>query len=67
MTLGTDVRERRRTLGLLQTDVADMAGASERFVRDLEHDKPTLRLDKVTAVLDVLGLELRAELRRTDA
>lgn len=64
MTLGEDVRERRRDLALLQVDVADMAGVSERFVRELEHDKATLRLDKTRAVLEVLGLELRAELRR---
>lgn len=64
MTLGEDVRGRRRDLALLQVDVADMAGVSERFVRELEHDKATLRLDKTRAVLEVLGLELRAELRR---
>lgn len=65
MTLGEDVRARRRDLGLLQIDVADMGGVSERFVRELEHDKPTLRLDKVIAVLDVLGLELHARIRET--
>lgn len=63
MTLGSDVRARRRDLHLLQVDVADMSGVSERFVRDLEHDKPTQRLDKVAAVLEVLGMELRARLR----
>ncbi|MDO5627153.1 MAG: type II toxin-antitoxin system Y4mF family antitoxin [Mobilicoccus sp.] len=63
MSLGRDVRARRAALHLLQVDVADMAGVSERFVRELEHDKPTLRLDKVVAVLDVLGLDLRAVLR----
>ena len=65
MTLGEDVRARRRDLRLLQIDVADMGGVSERFVRELEHDKSTLRLDKVNAVLDVLGLELRAHVRET--
>lgn len=64
MTLGDDVRARRRDLRLLQVDVADMAGVSERFVREVEHGKPTLRLDKLAAVLHVLGLELRAELRQ---
>lgn len=65
MTLGTDVRRRRRDLQLLQIDLADLAGVSERFVRDLEHDKPTLRLDKLLAVLGVLGLELAAVPRST--
>lgn len=65
MSLGEDVRTRRRDLKLLQVDVADMAGVSERFVRELEHDKSTVRLDKASAVLRVLGLELRAAVRDT--
>ena len=60
MSLGHEIRGRRRSLGLLQIDVAEMASVSERFVREAEHDKPTLRLDKLAAVLDVLGLELHA-------
>lgn len=65
MSLGEDVRTRRRNLKLLQVDVADMAGVSERFVRELEHDKATVRLDKASAVLGVLGLELHAAVRDT--
>lgn len=61
--LARDLRARRKQLGLRQRDLADLAGTSERFVRDLEHGKPSVRLDKVAAVLDVLGLELRAQLR----
>jgi len=61
--LPADVRARRRDLGLRQADLADLSGTSERFIRELEHGKATLRLDKVIAVLDALGLELRAALR----
>jgi HTH-type transcriptional regulator / antitoxin HipB len=64
-TLGEQVRQRRRQLGLLQSDLAGLAAVSERFVRELEHDKATVRLDKLRAVLAVLGLELQATLRRT--
>ena len=64
MSLGQDVRTRRRSLGLGQIELAELADVSERFVRSLEQDKTTVRLDKLTAVLDVLGLELRAEPRR---
>lgn len=62
--LGQDIRARRRELGLRQQDVADLALTSERFVRELEGGKATVRLDKLRAVLDALGLDLRAELRR---
>jgi HTH-type transcriptional regulator / antitoxin HipB len=61
--LAADVRSRRRALGLGQQDLADLSGASVRFVRNLEHGKPSIRLDKLVAVLDVLGLELRAGVR----
>lgn len=49
---------RRKELGLRQEDLALLAGVSERFVRQLEAGKPTVRLDTLTAVLDALGLEL---------
>ncbi len=63
-TLGATVRRRRRELNLLQSQVAQMAEVSERLVREVEHDKPSLRLDTLRRVLAVLGLELRAEVRR---
>lgn len=64
LALGADVRRRRRSLGLKQEELADLAGTSARFVGALENGKPTVRMDKVIAVLDALGLELRADLRR---
>lgn len=65
MTLGEEVRTRRRELGLLQAEVAELADVSERFVRAVEHDKETVQLDKLRSLLDALGLELHATLRRT--
>lgn len=65
-SLATDVRRRRRNLGLRQEELADLAGTSARFISTLERGKPTVRLDKLMAVLDALGLELRAEVRRPD-
>jgi HTH-type transcriptional regulator/antitoxin HipB len=62
--LAIDVRARRRDLGLTQLDVADLAGVSDRFVMELEQGKTTVRLDKLTAVLDAIGLTLRVELRK---
>jgi y4mF family transcriptional regulator len=62
-TLGEQVRARRRELHLGQDEVADLAGVSPTLVRSIEHDKPTLRLDKVRAVLNVLGLEFTARIK----
>jgi transcriptional regulator with XRE-family HTH domain len=52
-------------LHLGQEEVADLAGVSPSFVRFVEHDKPTLRLDKMRAVLTVLGLEITVTAKST--
>lgn len=56
--LAHTVRERREDLGLRQVELAALAGCSERFVHTVENGKPSLRLDKVLDVLEVLGLDL---------
>lgn len=56
--LAEAVRERRLELGLRQADLAELGGCSRRFVHTLEQGKPTLRLDKLLDVLEVLGLGL---------
>jgi len=54
---------RRKALGVTQREVAEMAGCDPAFVGDLENGKPSVRLDKLRAVLDVLGLELTVRVR----
>ncbi|MCP4872145.1 MAG: helix-turn-helix transcriptional regulator [Proteobacteria bacterium] len=63
-SVGAQVRDRRKTLGLKQQELADLAGCSARFVHTVEAGKETVRLDKLRDLLDVLGLELRVEARR---
>ncbi len=55
-SLAKAVRTRRRHLNLSQAELADLAQCSPRFVHMLEHGKPTLRLNKLLDVLEVLGL-----------
>ena len=62
--LAVDVRARRKDLALTQVEVAELADVSERFVMELEQDKPTVRLDKLSAVLDAIGMTLRAQVRQ---
>jgi y4mF family transcriptional regulator len=52
------VKARRKQLHLSQPDLAAKAGVGLRFVRDLEQNKPTLRADKLNAVLRLFGYEL---------
>lgn len=56
--LARQVRARRKTLGLRQGELADLAGCSERFVYSLEQAKSTVQLAKTLDVLRVLGLDL---------
>lgn len=56
---------RRREVGLRQADLAQLAEVSERFVREVEAGKASVRLDKLRPVLDVLGLELALRPRET--
>lgn len=57
--IGSAIRERRKQLGLTQQTLALYSGVSAKFIVELESDKPTVRLDKVFQVLDVLGYELK--------
>jgi HTH-type transcriptional regulator/antitoxin HipB len=61
--LGPLIRARRKQLGLNQTDLADVARTTLRFISELERGKPTAQLDGVLRVLAALGIELEARLR----
>ena len=59
--LGAEIRRKRRALQLTQEALAELAQCGPDFLYDLEHGKPTVRLDKLVSVLGVLGLRLRLE------
>ena len=52
------VKEMRRQYELTQRQLAEKAGVGLRFLRELESDKPTLRMDKVNMVLVMFNAEL---------
>lgn len=56
--LGLAIRERRKELGLNQTELADVARTSLRLVSELERGKATAQLGGVLRVLAALGLDL---------
>lgn len=56
--LGRAVRARRKALKLTQIGLSQLAGCGPDFIYDVESGKPSLRLDKLLDVLEVLGLEL---------
>ncbi len=59
LDIGYAIKDRRAQLGLTQAQVADAAGISKRCLWSLElGQNPGVQLDKLTAVLKVLGLDL---------
>ena len=56
--VGDFARRQRQLLGLKQEDVSGLANTGNRFIVDLEKGKPTLQLQMVLEVLDLLGLEV---------
>lgn len=56
--IGAVVRQARLAQGLRQDQLAAAAGVGLRFLVELERGKPTVRLDKVLAVLSALGCRL---------
>ena len=56
--LGAFVRQRRKSAGLSQRALAELAGVGARVVWELEKGKKTLRMDVVNAVLEVFGKRL---------
>jgi y4mF family transcriptional regulator len=55
------IREERELRRLSQTDLAAFAGVSLNFISQLESGKKTVRIDKLLAVLNALGLEVKIE------
>jgi transcriptional regulator with XRE-family HTH domain len=58
LVLGTLLRERRRSLGTLQEDLAGLAGISVHTLSNLESGKGNPSLDVLERLLDCLGLQL---------
>lgn len=57
-SLSAFVRRKRKEAGLTQATLADTAGVGLRFLRELERNKTSLRMDKVNQVLRLFGHQL---------
>lgn len=58
VALGAVIRDQRKRLVLKQLDLAGLGNTGNRFIIDLEKGKPTLQLQKVLDLMDLLGLEV---------
>jgi HTH-type transcriptional regulator / antitoxin HipB len=55
---GTAVRDKRKSIGWTQTELAARSGTGERFIVDLEAGKPSCQLEKALIVARTVGLEI---------
>ena len=67
VVLGTVIRERRKQLALTQLDLAGLSNSGNRFIVEVENGKPSVRLQKVLDLVDLLGLELVVRAKTTRA
>lgn len=58
LDVGQMVKRQRNGMHLRQLDVAGLANTGNRLIVDVENGKPTVQLQKVLDLLDILGLEV---------
>lgn len=52
------VKKRRKSLGLTQSECAEMCNVGNRFFSELENGKETLHIGKVINCLQILGINI---------
>ena len=57
--IGRTIRERRSMLNIRQEDLADIAGISERTLREIEKGAANPELNSLLKLCEVLGLEIK--------
>lgn len=62
-SLGRMIRDRRKSLGMKQADLALVSSTGLRFISDLENGKETCQLGRTLKVLNSLGLNTTVQPR----
>ena len=62
--LGETIKNRRKNLGINQTDLAEMAGISKNTLYQLERGQSNPSWAVVYKILDILGLELNINIKK---
>lgn len=57
--VGQKIKERRKFLQIKQEDLAEIAGVSERTLREIEKGTANPELNSLLKVCEVLGLEIQ--------
>ncbi len=60
---GEELKKRRKELGYTQAYLSDFTGFSVSFISDLENGKPTAELGKAIHYANMLGLDVKLDVR----
>jgi y4mF family transcriptional regulator len=64
--LGKIIQERRNELSLNQQDLAEMANVTTKTIYAIENNKGNPTMEVLKRVLNVLGLEIRIQVRSVE-
>lgn len=62
--LGAQIKNRRKILGITQPDLSEIAGISTNTLYKIETGQANPSIDIINKILDVLGMELKLEIKR---
>lgn len=65
--LGNTIKERRKTLGITQAHLAELAGVNTNTIIRIEKGKINPTLEVVNSIVDVLGMELMLSVKKTNS
>ena len=63
-TIGQTIKQRRKELGITQPDLSELAGVSKNTLYQLERGQGNPSLDIITKLAEVLGMELKLEVKK---
>ena len=62
--IGKIIRQRRKSLKVTQPDLAELAGISVNSLYKIERGEANPTLDMIEKIAEVLGLEVKLEVKR---
>ncbi len=63
--ISNQIKKRRSLLGITQQDLSDISGVGLRTIKEIETGKGNPSIHTLLKILDVLGMELEAQIKRT--
>lgn len=62
-TISKVIKERRKTLGITQAQLAELSGISVNTLYKLERDESNPTIEVLVKIAEVLGMELKLEVK----